>query len=210
MQYALSLFMGLCASLVGITPPGLLNMTAVKISKNEGHSRAFAFALGAAVVLASQSYLAIIFAKFLDLHPEIILMLREAGLVIFSGLTIYFVFFAKAAVPKKKSVKFKSRKSRFFWGVLLSSLNFLTIPFYVFLSLMLASYNVFTFELPFISFFVIGIFVGTMLGFYCFVTFFEKMEHRTTFVVRNMNYVIGSVTGIIAIVSLFNVLQHYF
>lgn len=201
--------MGLCASIAGITPPGLLNMTAVKINRSEGNSRALVFALGASLVLAIQSFIAIIFAKFLDKHPEIILKLREAGLVIFTGLTLYFLIFAKASKPKKKVVKFKSKKSRFFWGVLLSSLNFLTIPFYVFLSLMLASYQVFTFELPFVSIFVFGIFVGTMVGFYFFVTFFEKMEHRTTFIVRNMNYVIGSITGIIALISLVNVIQNY-
>lgn len=202
--------MGLCASIVGITPPGLLNMTAVKINRSEGNSRAFVFALGAAMVLTFQSFIAVIFAKFLDRHPEIILKLREAGFVIFAGLTLYFLVFAKTSKPKKKSVKFKSKKSRFFWGILLSSLNFLTIPFYVFLSLTLASYNVFTFELPFVSFFVFGIFMGTMVGFYLFVSFFEKMEHRTSFVVKNMNYVIGSITGIIAFISLLNILQQYY
>ena len=209
MHYALSLFMGFVASLVGIMPPGMLNMTAVKINRNEGHSRAFIFALGASVMLASQSFLAIIFAKFLDKHPEIILMLREAGLVIFTGLTMYFFFFAKSSPPKKSVVKFKSKKSRFFWGILLSGFNFLTIPFYVFLSLTLASYDIFTFEIPFILVFVTGILIGTMAGFYCFVTFFEKMEHRTKFIVRHMNYVIGSITAVIALMTLFNVIQYY-
>lgn len=209
MQYALSVFMGLCASIVGIMPPGLLNMTAVKINRNEGNSRALAFACGASVVLAAQSYLAVVFAKFLDKHPEIILMLREAGIVIFSGLTVYFLFIAKSSRPKKSVVKFKSKKSRFFWGMLLSSLNFLTIPFYVFLSLTLASYKVFNFATPNVFAFVAGILVGTLTGFYFFVTFFEKMEHRTTYIVRNMNYIIGTVTGIIALVTLFNVVKFY-
>lgn len=209
MQYALSLFMGLFASIVGIMPPGLLNMTAVKINRNEGNSRALVFTVGAAIVLAAQSFLAVVFAKFLDKHPEIILMLREAGLVIFSGLTVYFLFIAKSSRPKKSVVKFKSKKSRFFWGMLLSSLNFLTIPFYVFLSLTLASYQIFSFETPYVLAFVAGILIGTMTGFYFFVTFFERMEHRTTYIVRNMNYIIGSITGIIALITLFNVAKYY-
>jgi len=209
MHYALSLLMGFFASLAGIMPPGMLNMTAVKINRNEGHSRAFIFALGASVVLASQSFMAVVCAKFLDRHPEIILMLREAALVIFTGLTAYFFFIAKPAPPKKSIVKFKSKRSRFFWGMLLSGLNFLTIPFYVFLSLMLASYDIFQFEMLFILAFVSGILIGTMSGFYFFVTFFEKMEHRTAYITRNMNHIIGCITGIIAIITLINVIQHY-
>ncbi|MBD3581986.1 lysine transporter LysE [Flavobacterium selenitireducens] len=209
MQYALSLFMGLFASIIGIMPPGLLNMTAVKINRNEGNTRAFVFAIGAAIVLAAQSFLAVVFAKFLDKHPEIIVMLREAGLVIFSGLTIYFLFVAKSSRPKKKIVKFKSKRSRFFWGMLLSSLNFLTIPFYVFLSLTLASYQIFSFETPYVIAFVAGILFGTMTGLYFFVTFFERMEHRTTFIIRNMNYIIGSVTGIISLITLLNLVRYY-
>lgn len=210
MQYALSMFMGFFASTVGIIPPGLLNMTAAKISKNEGKTRAFVFALGAALVLGLQSFLAVVFAEFLDRHPEIILLLREAGLAIFTGLTIYFFGFAKSPSPKKSAVKLHSKRSRFFMGMLLSALNFLTIPFYVFVSLTLASYKIFYFESLFIFTFVFGILLGTLFGFYCFVTFFKKMEHRTAAVTKNMNYIIGSVTGLIAFVTLCNVIQYYY
>ncbi|NUY80615.1 LysE family transporter [Flavobacterium sp. MAH-1] len=209
MQYILSMFMGLFASIAGIMPPGLLNMTAVKINRNEGHGRAFVFALGAALMLAFHSFLAVVFAKFLDRHPEIIILLREAGLAVFTGLTLYFFFFAKSSAPKNKEVKFRSKKSRFFWGLLLSGLNFFTIPFYVFVSLTLASYNLFSFEMSFVLSFVFGILVGTLFGFYCFVTFFEKMQNRTAFIVKHMNYVIGSVTGLIALITLCNVIQYY-
>lgn len=209
MQYALSLLMGFFASTAGIIPPGLLNMTAVKISMNEGKVRAFVFALGAAIVMALQGYLAVVFAHFLDRHPEIIILLREVGLAVFLGLTIYFLFFAKNKKPKKKVIKFHSKKSRFFMGMLLSAFNFLTVPFYVFLSLTLASYNVFSFETPFVGAFVIGILFGTMFGFYCFVTFFRKMEKRTGFIIRNMNYIIGGVTALISFITLCNIIQYY-
>ena len=129
MHYALSVFMGFCASTIGIIPPGLLNMTAAKISRNEGKSRAFVFALGAAIVLAIQSYLAVIFAKFLDQNPEIIILLREAGFVMFTGLTFYFIFLAKPSKPKKKQIKLHSKRSRFFMGMLLSALIFLQFHF---------------------------------------------------------------------------------
>lgn len=210
MQYALSLFMGFIASAIGVVPPGLLNMTAVKVGLNEGKTRALVFAAGATLILAIQGYLALLFARFLDRNPEIIIMLREGGLAIFTGLTVYFFFIAKPAVPKKSEVKFHSKRNRFFLGMLLSALNFFTIPFYVFVSLTLASYNVFSFNQPFLLIFVLGIALGAFFGFYCFITFFRRMEHKTLFIIKNMNYIIGSVTALISVVTLINVLEYYY
>jgi threonine/homoserine/homoserine lactone efflux protein len=210
MQYALSLFTGFFAAAVGVIPPGLLNMTAVKVGINEGKTRALIFAAGATLILTLQGYIALLFARFLDHHPEVILMLREVGLAIFAGLTVYFFFFAKPSAPKKKKLKFHSKRNRFFVGMLLSALNFFPIPFYVFVSLTLASYQIFSFDEPFLLIFVLGILFGTFCGFYCFITFFRKMEEKTTFVIRNMNYIIGSVTALISVATLVNVFEYYY
>jgi len=39
-------FIGFICALLGVVPPGLLNMTAAKISLKEGHTRGIMFALG--------------------------------------------------------------------------------------------------------------------------------------------------------------------
>jgi threonine/homoserine/homoserine lactone efflux protein len=210
MQYALSLFIGFIAAAVGVVPPGLLNMTAVKVSINEGKTRALVFAAGATLVLTFQGYIALLFARFLDSHPQVILVLRITGLVIFAALTVYFFFFAKPAIPKKKELKFHSKRNRFFVGMALSALNFFPIPFYVVVSLTLSSYHIFSFETMYILIFVLGIILGTFFGFYCFITFFQKMEDRTTFIIRNMNYIIGSVTALICAATLINVFEYYY
>jgi len=211
MGFALPLFLGFLASSFGITPPGLINMTAAKVGLKEGRTAALIFSAGASVVVLFQALIAVLFAKFLDKHPEVVIMMREVGLAIFAALTIYFFITAhKKIKPQKKEIKLHSKKSRFFLGMLLSALNFFPIPFYVFVSITLASFNWFSFDKMFLYTFVFGSGIGAYFAFYCYIAFFKKMESRTQFILNNMNYIIGSVTGLISILTLINILEFYF
>jgi len=209
MTIALPLALGFIASVIGITPPGLINMTAAKVSVEEGRTRAFVFAGGATFIVLIQTFIAIVFAKFIDKNPDVVIVLREIGLVIFLALTFYFFWTSKKMKPREKKTKLRSKKSRFFLGMLLSALNLFPIPFYVLISVTLASYNIFSFEMPFIYTFVIGSGIGAYFAFYCYIAFFKKMEAKTAFILNNMNYIIGSITGLISIITLINVINYY-
>lgn len=210
MGYALPLFFGFLSSLIGIAPPGLINMTVAKIGLKEGRVRALVFAGGASVVVIFQAYLALLFARFIAVHPEVVLLLREVGLVIFLALTVYFFVSAKKVKPKQHQVKLHSKRSRFFMGMLLSALNFFPIPFYVLIGLTLASYQLFRFDAPQLQLFTLGAGLGAYTAFWCYVAFFKKMEKRTKGIQDNMNYIIGSVTGLVSVFTLLNILQTYF
>lgn len=209
MGYALPLVLGFITASLGITPPGLINMTAAKVSMNEGRSRAIIFASGATLIVVVQTFIAIFCARFIDSHPEVVILLREVGLAIFVLLTVYFFWVGNKAKTEKNEMKLRSKRSRFFLGMLLSALNFFPIPFYVFVSVTLASYHLFVFNLPFIYTFVIGSGLGAFFAFYCYIAFFKKMETKTTFLMKNMNYIIGSITGLIAVITLVNVIRYY-
>jgi threonine/homoserine/homoserine lactone efflux protein len=198
MTFALPLFLGFLTSAIGITPPGLINMTAAKVSIEEGRTRAIVFATGAVVIILVQTFLAVVFAKFIDQNPSVVLLLREVGLLI-----------SKKMKPEKNKIKLKSKKSRFFLGILLSALNFFPIPFYVFVSVTLASYNYFSFEKDFVYSFVAGSGLGAFFAFYCYIAFFKKLERKTEFLLANMNYIIGSITGIVSILTLANIINYY-
>jgi threonine/homoserine/homoserine lactone efflux protein len=209
MTIALPLFLGFLTSTIGITPPGLINMTAAKVSIEEGKIRAFVFAGGAVTIILLQTFLAVVFAKFIDKNPSVVILLREVGLVIFIGLTLYF-FLTKNQIKRKDDEKtLKSKKSRFFLGMLLSALNFFPIPFYVFVSVTLATYDYFSFEKSFIYNFVIGSGLGAYFAFYCYISFFKKMESKTEFLLKNINYIIGSITGLVSIITLVNIINYY-
>ncbi|WP_278019779.1 LysE family transporter [Flavobacterium ginsengisoli] len=211
MTYLTPLLSGFIAAAIGTIPPGLLNMTAAKIKMKEGKKNALSFVIGAVIVIFFQAYVAVLFARVIDNRPDVVTLLREVGFVIFSILTIYFLFFAKDPIAKKKTkIKKSSKKSSFFLGMSLSGLNFFPIPYYVVVSVTLASYNLFTFQNPIILTFVLGSVLGAFGILYSYIAFFGRIEKKTDYFMRNMNTIIGTITGLVAVATLFNILNYYF
>ena len=209
MKIVFPLFLGYIIAFVGIMPPGLINMTAVKVNLKEGVKSALWFILGAVFVIFFQTYLAVLFARSIEQRPRIMLLLREIGFVLFFLLSIYFLVIAKKSKIKKGKIKKHSSTNRFFLGILLSALNFFPIPYYVFICLTLGSYGLFLFQGFFVLFFVIGVVLGSFSVFYFYIHFFKRIEVRANYILNNMNTVIGSITGIVAGISLINIIKYY-
>ena len=210
MNLIISLLSGFISAFIGITPPGLLNMTAAKVSMKDGRHHAFWFVSGAVFVIFLQVYLAVLFARIINARPDIVLLLREVGFFVFGLLTVYFLWIAKKPKIKKPKIKKNSKKKRFFLGMLLSALNFFPIPYYVFVSVSLSSYALFSFDLISILIFVSGAVLGSFLVFYFYIVFFQKIEKKADYFLRNMNVIIGSITGLVSLIALVNILQYYF
>ncbi|MCZ8230192.1 LysE family transporter [Flavobacterium sp.] len=202
-------FLGFISAFVGISPPGLINMTAVKVNLKEGKRTAMWFVLGAVIIIFFQTFLALLFARVIDKSPSLILLLREIGCVIFALLTVYFLFVAKKPKLKGGNIKKYSNSSRFFLGMLLSALNFFPIPYYVLLGITFASYQLFTFDLLSIFIFVLGVVSGAFLVFYGYVAFFNKIESKADFFIQNMNRIIGTITGLVTLITFWNIMKHY-
>jgi len=208
MAIAMALLWGLFLSAVGIALPGLINMTAAKISVRDGKSRALIFVSGALVIIFIQTYIAVAFAKLINSRPDLIIMLQEIGLALFSLLTVYFLFFAKKPKLEAEDTKVRTKVGRFFLGMLLSALNFFPIPYFVFVSVTLANNGHIVFA-PLNNFmFVLGVLIGSFSVFYFYIVFFKKIEHKTAWMMRNMNYFLGSVTGLVALVNLIKILRN--
>ena len=138
-------------------------------------------------------------------------MLRKIGFVIFVGISIYYLFFAKNPnLHPDEDFHIKSKRSRFFMGMLISAINFFPIPYYVLVSVTLATYHFFTFNKTSIYSLVFGVVSGSFSVFYLYVTFFNKMKSKADYFVNNMNKIIGTITGLIAVITLFNVIKNYF
>ena len=101
MNFILPLFLGFITAVIGILPPGLINMTAAKVNLKEGKKNAYWFVLGAIIIIFFQAYLAILFARIINIRPDIVTLLREVGFGIFGSLTVYFLWIAKKPKIKK-------------------------------------------------------------------------------------------------------------
>jgi len=209
MALVLPFLLGFIVAAIGITPPGLINMTAAKVSLKDGRSEALFFAVGATVIVFFQTLLAIFFANFINSHPEVVNRLREVGLFIFIGLTIYFFWKAKKPKLPKGEMKVRSKANRFFLGMLLSTLNLFPIPYYVFVSISLSAYGYFSFLETFIYIFVTGVVTGSFLVFYLYIVYFKKREAKSSFLMNNGNYIIGTITGLVSLFTLFKLIKEF-
>lgn len=195
-------------ALIGVIPPGLLNITAAKISLKEGASRGIMFSTGVCLVVFIQTYIAAIFSRYLSNRPDIIEILQRVAFVIFVLIAIYFLVLAS----KQKDTKLiaahgKSKKSRFFHGMFLSSLNVFPIPYQAYMTITLASFGWMDFERLSIVTYVTGAAMGTFVMLYVYIFFFDKIKGKAFTSQKNMNYIIGTVTGVVALVTFINILR---
>ena len=207
MELVLPLFLGFFASAIGILPPGLINMTAAKVSLEDGRNEAISFAIGATIIVFFQTFLALFFANYLDQNTAFINMLQEIGLVLFLGLTTFFFWRGKKPMQTNHNIQKHSKSNRFFLGILLSSLNLFPIPYYVFISISLSAYGYFFFTKTFIYLFVLGAVSGAFIVFYGYILFFKKQENNNSFLLNYGNYIIGSITGLVSLFTIFKLLN---
>jgi len=195
-------------ALVGVIPPGLLNMTAAKISLKEGPGRGITFSSGVCLVVFIQTYLAAIFARYLSNRPDIVEILQRVAFVIFVLITIYFLVIARN--QKETNVEeadVMSKQSRFFHGMLLSALNVFPIPYQAYMTITLSSFGWMNFEKTSIVTYVTGAAMGTFVMLYFYIFFFDKIKDKKFTSQKSMNYSIGIITGLVALVTLINILK---
>jgi len=207
LDISLAFFLGLFVALVGVVPPGLLNMTAANISLREGHVRGIMFSIGACVIVFAQTYIAAIFARYISNHLEIIEVLQRVAFVVFILITIYYLFIAKKKPEQSLKFKRRSKHSRFFQGMLLSAINVLPIPYQAYMTITLASFGWLKFDQISVISYVSGAVMGTFVMLYMYIFFFDKIRGKSFTSQKNMNHVIGTVTGIISIITLINIIK---
>lgn len=206
MSLILNFIIGFIAAFVGVIPPGLLNMSAAKISMKYGRKQALLYSIGVCVTVMIQTFIALVFSRYLEKNPEIVDFLQKTALGIFLCLTIYFLFIAKDTrreIPEKVN---KSNLNRFFSGMLIGALNLLPLPYWVYISITFATFGWFSFDQLDLWLAVIGSGLGTYAMLILYIQFFKRKGNKPVFRV-NMNYIIGMITASISIVTLVKILN---
>lgn len=207
MEISIVFLLGLLFAFIGVIPPGMLNMSAAKISLKEGHVRGFVFSIGVCVTVGVQTYLALIFAKYLNQHPDVVDVLKRVALVLFVLISIYFFLLAKRQISPQKVDASKSKKSRFFQGILMSALNVFPIPYQAYIVTTLLSYQLLSLDNLSIGSYIAGATSGSFVALYIYILFFDKIKNSKITSPKWMNYSIGIITAIVSITTLLNILR---
>ena len=204
MTYLSHIVLGFVMAFISFIPPGMLNMTAVRTAIEKNKKEGIWFALGAAMVVIPQAFIALVFARYFAENPEIVDRLKIAGVVVLFLLSV--VFFIQAR--KKFSGEATKRKGKSFWlGMLMSGMNMLAIPFYLVLSSVLENRGLLKTEQPFINLFVTGVFLGAFSLFSTYVNFAQIIVKKAQFIARNINYILSLLFFILGILTLIKFLK---
>ncbi len=202
MIYIQHVLFGILMSYFGLISPGMLNMTGLKISINLGRKQAVKFALGASIVVFIQALIALFFADYFVKNPTIINALKSVAVVVFFVLSIFFFLLSR----KKVEANVSYNKSKYFLkGIGMSAINMLAIPFYLGISIYLASSKRIFIEHPFIILFVIGASVGSFLLFYTYIFLAKIIIKKVAFIASNINIILSILffgLGILTLIKL--------
>lgn len=124
-------FVTFSAALMGVVPPGLINLTAAKTSATKGKLNGILFAVGAAIVVMIQAYLAVHISKYLFNNPFVIDVLLKIAVIVFSFFAIYFFVVARKRRNKKMKVVQVSKKVPFIRGCYFLQLMYFRFPILV-------------------------------------------------------------------------------
>ena len=183
-------------------------MTAARISLKEDAGRGITFSSGVCIVVFVQTYLAAIFARYLSNRSDIVEILQRVAFVIFVLITIYFLVIASKQKEKKiEGDDIRSKKSRMFHGMLLSALNVFPIPYQAYMTITLASFGWMNFEKTSIITYVTGAAMGTFVMLYFYIFFFDKIKDKKFTSQKSMNFSIGIITGLVALITFINILR---
>lgn len=209
MAILLNFIIAFSAAFIGVIPPGLINMSAAKISMKEGRRNAALFSLGVCFTVMLQTYIALLFARYLEKNPNVIASLEQVALGIFICITVYFLFIAKdtrRSIPE--NLVRKSKKKRFFGGIFIAFLNVLPLPYWVYVSVTFSAFGWFSFDTPELLTAVLASGVGTFIMLRLYIHFFKrKPSSRNTPLKVNMNFIIGAVTALISLITAFKIFK---
>lgn len=208
MNYFLPFFTGLGAAVFGTLLPGILNATVVKISKKEGMKHAYSFMAGTFVIIALQTYLAVFFAKIIDSSVYINHILREIGLVVFFVLTIYFLLVTPKNNSSKHTTHNSKKSKRFSQGVFLALLNVFPVFYYAFISVSAVNNKWYNINYTNNLLLTIGVLLGTFASFMFYIQMFKNTVVEESFVLKNINKILGCITGIITLINLYKFFIH--
>ncbi|MGI0105491.1 LysE family translocator [Salinimicrobium sp. WS361] len=188
------------AALLGVVPPGLVNMSVAKTCVKRGKKNGIYMAVGASVIVMLQALIAVMLARYIFDNAYINNVLLRAGLVIFLIMMFYFLVMAQR---KKKEVEVHptSGLRSVLKGMMIGALNIFPIPFFVALAAALNVNGAVEYHPLNNTAFVLGASLGTFTTLYFYALFFTKIEAEGTFFVKYSNYFMAALMLVLLIIT---------
>lgn len=192
------LMLGFVTSYIGYTPPSMLNITASKIRIENNKKVARQFIWGASLVVLFQVFLGVLLSSFLNEYPELINWVKKIAVIIFSILSVVFIYKGLSKSTKKES---KEVKNGFLFGLSLSSINMFSIPFFAIAHSSFVMHGWAMSGLTCTSVFGVGTVLGTFAVLSSYIFLAQKLQGKLLAYSKYFNVFIGLITGCVAVYS---------
>jgi threonine/homoserine/homoserine lactone efflux protein len=193
------------AALVGVIPPGLVNMAIAKTCVDVGKKAGIQKAIGATCVVFFQALLAILIAKEILKNPNYKDNLLLVGMFVLSAMMIYFL--VAAITNKPNSIKSPTTKStsQFLKGAFVSGLNVFPIPYFVVISTLFTPENHIDFTWTTKLIFSFSAALGSLTTFLVYVYFFNKIIKQNRVFKQYSNYIMAALMLSLLLITIYRV-----
>lgn len=201
-HYITLFFVTFSAAFLGVIPPGMLNITALKTRIEKGTKNAYMFTLGVAIIILIQALIGVQISKYLYHHPEVIDLLMEIAIVIFLALSIFFYVSARKVSDDREKLVSDKKRNDFFKGLILASLNMLSIPYYSGINAMWRSSNLIDFNPIDTSVFVFSAALGTSAVLLIYIRYLKNIKIEKKRLGKRLNYILSALMFLLFVITI--------
>lgn len=193
------------AALLGVLPPGLVNMSVAKTCVKRGKQDGVFLAIGASFVVLFQALIAILLTKYIFNNPYVHNILLRTGLVIFLLMGVYFFIMAKRKRDKDVEVTETNGFKSLLKGMMIAVLNIFPIPFFCALGVGLNVGGNVDYQFGQILVFIFAASLGTFTSLYIYASFFGKIEEKANYFTKYSNYFMAVLMLVLVIITLIRI-----
>jgi len=175
-------------SFLGSLPIGLITLTIVQKTMQNGKQSGILISLGATIMEFVYTLIALISLDTFTQNAHIGNAIKMIAMVIFFGMGIHLLL--KTSAPKLKAAPAYDYFD-FFRGVVIGAMNLLIIPFWIFIGIWLKTQNILFEENTSIIIFSIGAALGALLAFLVYVLASQYILSKITAINRYTNKAVG-------------------
>lgn len=164
MQNIKNIFIGFLVSFIGSIPLGYLNVVGYDVFKKFGVNETVIYLLGVILIEFFVIYFTLLFANQLIANQKLLKFIEGFSVVFMFALAFVFYTSASSETTNPSVLERYVKYSPFVVGLILSSLNFIQIPFWTSWNLYLLNGNYIEISKSRKYFYVFGTVFGTFLG----------------------------------------------
>lgn len=180
---------------------GTINVSIAEESIRRGIRAGIIMACGACFVEFFQSYIALSFFNILSTNPGAERTIILTCIPIFLVIGCYYLFKKNTHVPAPKTKA--SHVIGFAKGIMVTTLNLIAIPYYVFLGGYLHSAGMISLAPEFVAAFSVGVVAGTFLVFFIYAQLGQYIRRKSEKLSHYASKIVGLIFIAIAISQAF-------